>query len=128
MGLSKANEMLLLGKKVDAKTAMDWNICSQVVPSRGNDATSDPFADDSLASYMCQELEKRLLSLPLSDATAQVFVSLIRGPRRARLQQVCRDEFLRLDQRFQSGEVQEAAQKVLFGKKAKSSNTQRSKL
>ena len=30
MGLSKANELLLLRKKIDAETALAWNTCSQV--------------------------------------------------------------------------------------------------
>ena len=127
MGLSKANEMLLLGKKIDAKTAMEWNICSQVLSSREYD-NLNPFAKNSIASHVSQELDDRLLSLPLGDATAEVFVSLIRRSRRNRLQQVCRDEFNRLNQRFLCGEVKQAAKHLAIGTKREKRTIQRSKL
>lgn len=138
MGLSKSNEMLLLGKQIDAPTALQWNICSEVVAIPGDDSTTsttasfDPFDPRSLASRMCQELDKNLLSLPLGDRTASHFVSMIRGRRRARLEQVCRQELVKLDERFDSGQVQEAAQHISIGSKTKSarkeSNTISSRL
>ena len=132
MGLSKANEMLLLGKKIDAKTAVEWNICSRVLSSKEFDDVN-PFAKNSLANNICRELDKRILSLPRGDVTAEVFVSVIRGSgssRRNRLQQVCRDEFNRLDQRFRSGEVKYAAKQLAIGRKRKPPrrSTPRSKL
>eukprot|EP00541_Cyclophora_tenuis_P006338 CAMPEP_0116573678 /NCGR_PEP_ID=MMETSP0397-20121206/18930_1 /TAXON_ID=216820 /ORGANISM="Cyclophora tenuis, Strain ECT3854" /LENGTH=243 /DNA_ID=CAMNT_0004102275 /DNA_START=23 /DNA_END=751 /DNA_ORIENTATION=+ len=70
IGLSKANELLLLGKKIDAKTALDWNICSQIVG--GCDQSGNPFHENSLASVACQQLDRHLLSLPLGGKTSQV--------------------------------------------------------
>lgn len=113
MGLAKANELLLLGKKIDAKTAVDWNLCSQVVP---NTVTDNPFHPNSLASHLCGQLEKKLLSLPLSQKTATYFVALIRGSRKHRMQQVCRRELCKLDERGEKGHILEALQALKIGR------------
>ena len=115
MGLSKANEMLLLGKKIDAETALAWNICSQVVPAVN---TEDPFHNNSLANYMARELDERLLKLPMGGRTGHLFVSLIRGQRQARMQRVCRKELVQLDERFNRGDVLEASMQLsMFSEK-----------
>lgn len=109
MGLSKANEMLLLGKKVDAETAVKWNISSQVVSGTN---TEDPFHHNSLANHMAREVDERLLKLPLGERTGQVFVSLVRGQRQERMYRTCRRELVRLDERFNNGEVLEASMQL----------------
>jgi enoyl-CoA hydratase/carnithine racemase len=124
MGLSKANELLLLGKRIDANKALNWNLCSEVVTDC--DASGDPFHTNSLASRMCKEIDHRLLSLPLGDTTADVFVSFIKGARRQRMEQVCRTELLKLDERFDTGQVQQAASHIQIG--SKKSKGPRSKL
>jgi enoyl-CoA hydratase/carnithine racemase len=113
MGLSKANELLLLGKKIDANKALDWNLCSEIVTDC--DVSGDPFHNNSLASRMCHEIDHRLLSLPVGDKTADVFVSFVKGARRERLENVCRAELLKLDERFNTGQVQKAASSIQFG-------------
>jgi peroxisomal 3,2-trans-enoyl-CoA isomerase len=115
MGLPKANELLLLGKRIDAHTALSWNLCSQVVS--GCDTSGDPFHPDSLAGKMANEIHQRLLSLPLGDRTSRVFVSMVRGRRKARLEEVCRNELIRLDERFNDGECLEAAMQLSIGSK-----------
>ena len=70
MGMSKANELLLLGKKIDAKTALDWNICSQIVP--GCDQSGNPFHPKSLGSITCDQIDNHILKLPLGDKTSEV--------------------------------------------------------
>lgn len=118
MGFAKANELLLLGKKIDAKTAVDWNLCSQVVPNTV-DASDNPFDPNSLASHLCGKIEKQLLSLPLSQKTAKYFVALIRGggcSRKQRMQQVCRQELLKLDERGRTGQILEALQALKIGR------------
>ena len=126
-GLAKANEMLLLGKKIDAQTSVDWNICSNVVsiPTKGID---DPFCKESLASRMCYEIDKKLLSLPLGNQTAKYFVSFIKGSQRERMEQVCLAELNKLDERFDSGQVQQAAQHVKIGSSKELGQKPRSKL
>ena len=109
MGLSKANEMLLLGKKVDAETALKWNICSQVLRDTN---VEEPFNHHSLANHMARELDERLLKLPLGERTGQVFVSLIRGQRQERMYRTCRRELVHLDERFNNGEVLEASMQL----------------
>ena len=127
MGLSKANELLLLGKRINAKTALDYGICSQVVTKR--DTTSgDPFHPSSLASYMCDELDKRLLSLPNGKETAQVFCNLVKGARRSRMHKVLLRELAVLDQRFHNGEVLEAAKQLSIGTSANKKQAPRSRL
>jgi enoyl-CoA hydratase/carnithine racemase len=117
-GLSKANELLLLGKKIDAQTAYEWNICSKVVSTC--DKSGDAFSPiNSLANMMCNEIDEKLLSLPLGDKTVEYFVACVKGSRRQRLEQVCREELLKLDERFDSGQVAEAASHITFGSKQK---------
>jgi Delta3-Delta2-enoyl-CoA isomerase len=115
MGLSKANEMLLLGRKIDAETAVHWHIASRVVEDC--DAT-DPFHSNSLAMLLAREIDTKLLQLPRGHQTAQVFCHLIRGPRMARLQQVCREELVKLDERMNSGECLEASRQLNIGKRS----------
>jgi Delta3-Delta2-enoyl-CoA isomerase len=126
-GLSKANELLLLGKKIDARTALDWNICSKVV-SISAEGTADPFSSESLASRMCIEIDKKLLSLPLGDRTAEYFVSFIKGGRRDRMEQLCLAELNKLDERFDTGQVQEAARHIKIGSRKETKDPPRSKL
>lgn len=114
MGLSKANELLLLGKRINAQKALEWGICSQVLSDC--DKSGNPFHANSLASRMSQELDKRLLSLPNGAQTAQVFCELVKGGRRSRMHQVLLRELAVLDQRFQNGEVWEAAKQLSIGK------------
>jgi Delta3-Delta2-enoyl-CoA isomerase len=115
-GLSKANELLLLGRKIDAQVALDWNMCSKVVNVREH---SDPFHVDSLASQMCQEIDDKLLSLPLGERTAKYFVSFIKGSRRDRMEQICLAELNKLDERFDTGQVQQASRYVKIGSSSK---------
>lgn len=120
MGLAKANEFLLLGEKADATKAVEWNICSRIVDNV--DQSGDPFHPNSLASFMCQEIDKKLLSLPMGKESVHYFVSLVKGSRRKYLQSVCLDELVKLDERFDSGQVATALQSIVFGSKAKTKN------
>jgi peroxisomal 3,2-trans-enoyl-CoA isomerase len=113
IGLAKANEMLLLAREINANTAVDWGISSRIVPNC--DDSGDPFHPNSLASRLCSEIDERLLQLPKGRQTAQYFVSMIRGRRRHRLSSICRQELLKLDERFDSGDVQYAARGLLIG-------------
>jgi len=71
MGLAKANELLLLGQKIDANTAVQWNICSSILDC-SNHPTNDPFHPDSIGIQVCQRLEEKLFSLPLGNETSVV--------------------------------------------------------
>mmetsp|Transcript_388 Transcript_388/g.659 ORF Transcript_388/g.659 Transcript_388/m.659 type:complete len:287 (-) Transcript_388:166-1026(-) len=113
MGLAKANDLLLLGKKIDATKAVDWNICSEVVADCDN--SGDPFHKNSLASKISKDIDERLLSLPLGDKTSQIFCAMIRGKRRARLEQICKEELVKLDERFDGGECLEAVMHLNIG-------------
>jgi peroxisomal 3,2-trans-enoyl-CoA isomerase len=127
MGLSKANELLLLGKRIDAKKALDWGIASQII-SDCDKASGDPFHPNSLASRMCKELDKRLLSLPNGAQTAEVFCHLVKGARRSRMQETLLRELAVLDQRFHNGEVLEAAKQLAIGSTANKKTAPQSRL
>ncbi|KAL7564139.1 hypothetical protein ACA910_021114 [Epithemia clementina (nom. ined.)] len=127
MGLSKANELLLLGKQIDAQTALQWNIASQVFDHRELN-TNEPFHPQSLAMKMANEIDDRLLSVPCGDRTVDYFVALVKGRRRQEMASICREELLKLDERFNSGQVMEAAQEVRFGSSARNEKAPRSKL
>ena len=117
MGLSKTNELLLLSREIDAQTAVDWGISSRVV--HDCDLSGDPFHEGSLSSRMCREIDERLLSLPKGSQTASYFVKMLRGKSRSHLQDVCREELLKLDERFACGDVQEAARGLRIGSQAR---------
>jgi peroxisomal 3,2-trans-enoyl-CoA isomerase len=111
MGLVKANELLLLGKKIDAQTAVDWNICSRIV-SDADVGSGDPFHPNSLASLMALEIDQSLLTLSGAARTAELYVGMVRGANRLRLQSVCQNELTKLDERFDNGEVADAAARL----------------
>lgn len=103
MGISKANELLLLGRTIDAKTAYEWNMISRVVPEPTPSTKSNPLW---LADKLCATLDSNLMALPLGNRTASYFVNLVRNPeRKQRLVEVCRNEIKYLDERFNSGQV-----------------------
>jgi peroxisomal 3,2-trans-enoyl-CoA isomerase len=126
MGLAKANEMLLLSREINAQTAVDWGICSRIV--HGFDVSGEPFHPNSLACRMCSEIDERLLRLPKGPQTAEYFVSLIRGRRRDRLSSICREELLKLDERFDSGDVLTAARSIRIGSDSRRRRSMKSKL
>jgi enoyl-CoA hydratase/carnithine racemase len=117
IGLSKANELLLLSREIGAQTAVDWGICSRVL--HDCDTSGDPFHSRSLASQLCCEIDARLLSLPKGPQTASCFVNMLRGHSRSHLQDVCREELLKLDERFDCGDVQDAARSLRIGSQAR---------
>lgn len=120
MGMAKANELLLLGKKLDAYTAERWNICSRVIKNEelNPNATKnvDPFSQDSIGSFMCREILQSLLNLPHGNETSMIFIELIRSRRRKRLETICNEELHVLDVRFRRGDVLSAALELSFGK------------
>jgi enoyl-CoA hydratase/carnithine racemase len=117
MGLAKANELLLLGKEIDAQTAVEWNICSRVVKVNDGEGATNPFHPNSLASLMADEVESKLLALPKGVQTSEYFVSLIRHGREG-LREVCLKELALLDERTDAGDVGEAVRVVLDTMKA----------
>jgi len=117
MGIAKANEMLLLGKRVDAQTAVEYNIVSKIV--HDVDTSGNPFHPNSLASQLCRDIDRSLLSLPVGKKTAEYFVSMIRGARRDKLKKICIRELVKFDERFNSGQVMEAASALKIGSKAR---------
>jgi peroxisomal 3,2-trans-enoyl-CoA isomerase len=70
MGIAKANELLMLSKKIDAETALQWNLCSRIV--NDCDTSGNPFHPNSLGSYMSREIDEQLLRLPRGVQTAKV--------------------------------------------------------
>jgi len=74
MGLSKANEMLLLGKQIDAKTAENWNLCSCIFEDV--DKGGDAFHPRSIGTQVCDKIEKELLSIPLANNTSKVSTAI----------------------------------------------------
>ena len=88
---------MLLGRKIDAQTVVDWNICSRLVET-ADDTGDDPFAStNTLAGLLCEQLDHNLLSLPLGNQTACYFVNLVRDSRRKQfLRDVCHRETSRV--------------------------------
>jgi peroxisomal 3,2-trans-enoyl-CoA isomerase len=111
-GLFRANELLLLGKKIDAKRAVQDRIVCDIID--GCDESGDAFAQDSIGSKVCKDLDERLFQICHGDKTSEIFVSMIRGraKRREELEVICKDELKRLDERLRSGDVLEAAMQL----------------
>ena len=70
MGLAKANELLMLSKKVDAETALQWNLCSRILENC--DKNGDPFHPNSLGNTMSRIIDEQLFGLPRGEQTAKV--------------------------------------------------------
>jgi hypothetical protein len=70
MGLPRANELLLMGKKIDAERATSDKLVSGIIKncSRGGDA----FASDSIGVRVSCDIDDYLLSLPHGEKTAKV--------------------------------------------------------
>lgn len=71
MGMSKANELLLLGRKIDAPTAVAWNMCSEIIPACDT-RSGDPFHPNSLATKVASRIDESILALPLGNKTSRV--------------------------------------------------------
>ena len=117
MGLAKTNELLLLGKEIDAPTAYSWGICSRLVGDDNGgtiDHLNDPFHPTSLASTMAVEIETKLLMLPRSSRTIKYFVSMVRKsqPRNINLRQICIGELQKLDERKSFGDMDVAIESL----------------
>ncbi len=123
MGMSHANELLLLGKKIDSERAVLDRIVSGIVDV--TDTTSkdnlNAFASGSIGSKVCQDLDERLFQLCHGDKSAKIFVKMIRGrrERRREFEILCKEELSQLDKRLRSGEVLEAALNLNLSKNSK---------
>jgi enoyl-CoA hydratase/carnithine racemase len=117
-GLAKANELLLLGTRISADEAVHmYGFGSRVVPA---DAALSPFESGSLADQMCDTIGRKLLSLSSGDITAKVFQQLIKNPWKNQLKEICSRELSVLDERFRSGQVQEAVRRMQIGSSSRS--------
>lgn len=112
MGLANANEMLLMGRQIDAEQALRYNIIGRIIHEC--DSTLDPFSKDSIASFTCRDIDEQLLSLCHGDKTSRIFVSMVRGRRRQALEMVCKNELKAIDERIEKGEVLEATMDLMM--------------
>lgn len=112
MGLTNANEMLLMGRQIDAEQALRYNIISRIIRDCGT--PNDPFSKDSIASFTCRYIDTQLLSLCHGDKTSRIFVSMVRGHRRKELEKLCQDELKVIDERIENGEVLEATMDLMM--------------
>ena len=75
MGLSNANELLLLGKKFDAQKAISCHICSDVI--EGCNEGGDAFSESSIGSKLCAEIDSKLLNLTHGEETSKVWHNMV---------------------------------------------------
>lgn len=111
MGLAKANELLLMGKQIDAEQAVSYNIVAGII--KDCEWTLDPFSVYSIASFVCKDIDERLLSLCHGEKTSRIFISMVRTRRSQELREVCRKELNAIAERLENGEVLEAAMDVM---------------
>lgn len=118
MGLPRANELLLMGRKIDAERATSDKLVSDII--KNCNRSGDAFADDSIGVKVSCDIDDRLLSLPHGEKTAKEFVSLIRSEsRQGVLENVCVKEWLKFEKRIRSGEVYGAVAALVMGKQSK---------
>jgi len=106
MGLARANNLLLMGKQINANEAVSDRLVTEIV--RNCDQSGDCFDEQSIGYKVCNDLDNQLLSLAHADKTAKEFVSLVRGKRREHLKRVCVEEWLSFEKRIRRGDVNDA--------------------
>jgi peroxisomal 3,2-trans-enoyl-CoA isomerase len=118
MGLPRANELLLMGKKINAERAYSDKLVSGIIKDCGQ--SGDAFADDSIGVRVSCDIDDCLLSLSHGEKTAKVFVSLTRSESRRRiLEKVCIEEWLKFEKRIRNGEVYDAVAALVSVKTSK---------
>jgi peroxisomal 3,2-trans-enoyl-CoA isomerase len=70
MGVARANNLLLMGKKIDADQAFADKLVTEIV--RACDQSGNPFAVRSIGYQVSNDLDNQLLSLTHGDKTAKV--------------------------------------------------------
>jgi Enoyl-CoA hydratase/carnithine racemase len=70
MGLPRANELLLMGKKIDAERAISDKLVSGIIKDCCR--SGDAFAVDSIGRRVSCDIDNCLLSLPHGEKTAKV--------------------------------------------------------
>lgn len=106
MGVARANNLLLMGKQIDASQAVSDKLVTEIV--KNCDQSGNPFTLQSIGYQVCNDLDNQLLSLTHGDRTAKEFVSLIRGKRREQMKKVCVEEWLSFEKRIRRGDVNDA--------------------
>lgn len=72
MGLSCANEMLILGEKIDARKAVQNGLCVGIIEGCDCSSGGDAFVPNSIGRKVCDRIDEKLFSLPNSGNTAKV--------------------------------------------------------
>ena len=113
-GRAKANRLLLLGEEIGASEAVEFGICSTIVPNSEN-----------VCDRLQSDVESKLLALPHGSRTAGVFVDLIRTRtnRTEGIEKIVMAELCVLRERFARGEVSDAAKVLMNRNKSKSKRT-----
>jgi hypothetical protein len=102
-----------LGTRISAEEAVhQYNFGSRIVKA---DTALSPFESGSLADQMCDTIGRKVLSLSSGDITATVFQQLIKNPWKDSLKAICTRELSIMDERFRSGQVQEAVRQIQIG-------------
>lgn len=98
VGLLRANEMLLLGKSIDAQTALQWNLANEVL---ANDCVLE----------QCQQIAQQFHAQPLQGLLASK--KLIRGSRINDLQKRISEEAVVFAKQLQEPETRARLQKKM---------------
>lgn len=71
MGQAKANELLILGRKINAETAVDWNICSRIILE--HEENEKPLLGSrTIGDKVCSMIDLELFSLSSGSNTSKV--------------------------------------------------------
>lgn len=102
VGIYKANEMLLLGKRVSAEEALQFRLVAQIFDSRSN---------EEFLETICKSVLESISQIAVPEKGIPLFKQLIKSPRRALVEDAMKREFAAIRERAFRGEPQQAFQR-----------------
>lgn len=101
VGISKANEMLILGKRISAEEALQFRLVAQILDSRSN---------EEFLEAICKSTLDSIAQIAVPEKGIPLFKQLIKSPRLASIDNAMKKEFAAIRERAFRGEPQQAFQ------------------
>ncbi|GJQ09384.1 hypothetical protein GpartN1_g1175.t1 [Galdieria partita] len=102
VGIYKANEMLILGKRVSAEEALQFHLVAQIFDSRSN---------EEFLEAICKNVLESIAQIAVPEKGIPLFKQLIKSPKLASIENAMKREFAAIRERAFRGEPQQAFQR-----------------